>query len=81
MELECDLVSTANGSARLRLANSDILVGVKTEIDTPSPESPGLGKLEFFVDWWVFESFNTGFNTTEQLISKNKSNPLCWTKE
>lgn len=50
MELECDLVSTANGSARLRLANSDILVGVKTEIDTPSPESPGLGKLEFFVD-------------------------------
>lgn len=51
MELECDIVSTANGSARLRLANSDILVGVKTEIDTPYPNSPNQGKIEFFVDW------------------------------
>ncbi|KAL1453426.1 hypothetical protein WDU94_007566 [Cyamophila willieti] len=50
MELECDLVSTANGSARLRLANSDILVGVKTEIDAPHPDTPDLGKVEFFVD-------------------------------
>lgn len=50
MELECDIVSTANGSARMRLANSDILVGVKTEIDTPHPGSPDLGKIEFFVD-------------------------------
>ncbi|KAI5723373.1 hypothetical protein M8J76_005213 [Diaphorina citri] len=50
MELECDIVSTANGSARLRLANSDILVGVKTEIDTPHPDSPNHGKIEFFVD-------------------------------
>jgi exosome complex component RRP42 len=32
------------------LANSDILVGVKTEIDTPLPERPNEGKLEFFID-------------------------------
>ncbi|XP_031769180.2 exosome complex component RRP42 isoform X1 [Galleria mellonella] len=50
MELETDVVSHASGSARLRLANTDILVGVKTEIDTPNPDKPGLGKLEFFVD-------------------------------
>ncbi|XP_013194741.1 exosome complex component RRP42 [Amyelois transitella] len=50
MELETDVVSHASGSARLRLANTDILVGVKTEIDVPSPDKPGLGKIEFFVD-------------------------------
>ncbi|XP_063825790.1 exosome complex component RRP42 [Ostrinia nubilalis] len=50
MELETDVVSHASGSARLRLANTDILVGVKTEIDVPKPEKPDSGKLEFFVD-------------------------------
>jgi exosome complex component RRP42 len=50
MELETGIVSHTSGSARLRLANSDILVGVKTEIDTPFPERPNEGKLEFFID-------------------------------
>ncbi|CAK1601786.1 unnamed protein product [Parnassius mnemosyne] len=50
MELETDVVSHASGSARLRLANTDILVGVKTEIDVPKPDNPGKGKIEFFVD-------------------------------
>ncbi|EDV37689.1 uncharacterized protein Dana_GF11284 [Drosophila ananassae] len=50
MELETGVVSNASGSARLRLANTDILVGVKTEIDVPSPLAPEYGKLEFFVD-------------------------------
>lgn len=50
MELELDIVTHANGSARVRLANTDILVGVKTEIDVPKPEKPDEGKIEFFVD-------------------------------
>ncbi|EDX07284.1 GD11151 [Drosophila simulans] len=50
MDLETGLVSNASGSARLRLANTDILVGVKTEIDVPNPLTPEFGKLEFFVD-------------------------------
>lgn len=50
MELETDVVSHASGSARLRLANTDILVGIKTEIDTPKPDKPDMGKIEFFVD-------------------------------
>lgn len=50
MELETDIVTHASGSARLRLANTDILVGVKAEIDTPYSESPEAGKIEFFVD-------------------------------
>lgn len=51
MELETDLVSNASGSARLRLANTDVLVGIKTEIDKPSYLTPDQGKIEFFVDW------------------------------
>lgn len=51
--LETGLVSNASGSARLRLANSDILVGIKVELDVPVPEKPDEGRLEFFVDWYV----------------------------
>ncbi|XP_054739748.1 exosome complex component RRP42 [Anastrepha obliqua] len=50
MELETDLVSNASGSARLRLANTDVLVGIKTEIDKPNYLTPDQGKIEFFVD-------------------------------
>lgn len=53
MELETDIVTHASGSARLRLANTDVLVGVKAEIDVPFSESPKAGKIEFFVDWSV----------------------------
>ncbi|XP_055533964.1 exosome complex component RRP42 [Wyeomyia smithii] len=50
MELETDVVVHAMGSARLRLANTDILVAVKADIDTPSSDRPKEGKIEFFVD-------------------------------
>jgi exosome complex component RRP42 len=53
MELELSLVEHANGSARLRIANTDVLVAVKCEIDSPMPERPHEGKLDFFVDWYV----------------------------
>jgi len=51
MELETSVVPHASGSARLRLANTDILVGVKAEIHKPNSITPRDGKLEFFVDW------------------------------
>lgn len=51
MELETDIVNCASGSARLRLANTDILVGVKAEIDVPTLDKRDQGKIEFFVDW------------------------------
>lgn len=50
MELETDVVAHAFGSARLRLANTDVLVAVKLEIDTPSVNFLNEGKIEFFVD-------------------------------
>jgi exosome complex RNA-binding protein Rrp42 (RNase PH superfamily) len=50
LKVETRLVSNASGSARLRLANSDILVGVKIELAYPLPDKPQEGRLEFFVD-------------------------------
>ena len=51
IEIESKLMEQVNGSARVRLGNSDVMAGVKLEIDTPFPDSPFEGKLEFFVDW------------------------------
>lgn len=50
LEIETSVVSNTNGSARVRLANTDILVGVKSELGKPSPGKPDKGRLEFFVD-------------------------------
>ncbi|KAI8504416.1 Exosome complex component RRP42 [Branchiostoma belcheri] len=50
VEVETDVVSNTSGSARLRLGNTDILVGVKAEMGEPDPGRPKEGKLEFFVD-------------------------------
>ncbi|KAJ8303220.1 hypothetical protein KUTeg_019616 [Tegillarca granosa] len=50
MEIETNVVSNTSGSARVRLANTDILVGVKAELGAPAPEKPDKGRLEFFVD-------------------------------
>ncbi|XP_065183081.1 exosome complex exonuclease RRP42-like [Sycon ciliatum] len=50
IEVECGLVSHTNGSARLRLGETDILVGVKAEIVQPLSWKPEEGTVEFFVD-------------------------------
>ncbi len=50
MEFETDVVSNTNGSTRFRLANTDILVGIKAEMGEPHPDTPNQGRLEFFVD-------------------------------
>lgn len=50
MEIETGIVTHANGSCRLRLANTDVLVAVKAEIDVPPLENPDEGKIVFFVD-------------------------------
>ncbi len=50
MELECGIVSNTSGSSRLRLSNTEILVGVKAEMGKPRPTRPDEGFLEFFID-------------------------------
>ncbi|XP_076322425.1 exosome complex exonuclease RRP42-like [Tachypleus tridentatus] len=50
IELETGVVSNCSGSAHVRLANTDVLVGVKAELDAPESSQPNRGRLEFFVD-------------------------------
>lgn len=75
MELETDVVSHASGSSRLRLANTDILVGVKTEIDTPISDYPKWGKIDFFVDWYVKQQ-RTGDTSSSSISSKKLTTML-----
>lgn len=53
MEIETKLMPQTHGSARLRIGNTDVLVGIKVELDTPNLDTPHEGKLEFFVDWYA----------------------------
>ncbi|EFX77849.1 hypothetical protein DAPPUDRAFT_105818 [Daphnia pulex] len=74
-----------SGSARLRLANSDILVGVKIELASPLPDKPQEGRLEFFVDGKAnskrvrlynrpkFPGFDRGSGLSLRYISSNKA--------
>ncbi|XP_017753359.1 PREDICTED: exosome complex component RRP42 isoform X1 [Eufriesea mexicana] len=50
MEIETKLMPQTHGSARLHIGNTDILVGIKVELDIPYADTPNEGKLEFFVD-------------------------------
>lgn len=50
MTLETGVVSNTSGSSRVRLANTDILVGIKAELGAPAPDQQDKGRLEFFVD-------------------------------
>lgn len=50
MDMETGLMSNTSGSARLRLANTEVLVGVKVELEEPRPDAPDRGRIEFFVD-------------------------------
>ncbi|KAK8770116.1 hypothetical protein V5799_013416 [Amblyomma americanum] len=50
LELETGIVSNCSGSSHVRLANTDILVGIKAELDAPDPIARGQGRIEFFVD-------------------------------
>lgn len=71
--LETDLINNTSGSARIRLGNTDILVGIKVEIDSPTADIPDCGRLQFFVDCSAnatpeFE----GTVTEEELVNENQ---------
>uniref|UniRef100_A0A6A7FX75 Ribosomal RNA-processing protein 42 n=3 Tax=Hirondellea gigas TaxID=1518452 RepID=A0A6A7FX75_9CRUS len=50
LELETSVLDTANGSARVRLHRTDVLVTVKMELEPPASGRPNHGKLLFFVN-------------------------------
>ncbi|MHA1207646.1 MAG: exosome complex protein Rrp42 [Candidatus Freyarchaeota archaeon] len=43
--IECGIVEKANGSARVTLGNTKVIVGVKAEIGTPYPDTPNSGVI------------------------------------
>jgi exosome complex component RRP42 len=45
IEVEKDIIGTAEGSAKVRIGNTVVLVGVKFSIGEPYPDSPGEGVL------------------------------------
>jgi hypothetical protein len=52
MVLETGIISQANGSARVRLGEgTDVLVGVKVEIDQVEPDADNIGKIVCNVEW------------------------------
>lgn len=50
LSLETGLLPQANGSARLVLEGTDVLVGVKAELGTPSLDNPEQGRVEVTVE-------------------------------
>ncbi|XP_002157039.2 exosome complex component RRP42 [Hydra vulgaris] len=48
--VQTGIISNTSGSAQVKLAGTNVLIGVKAEISEPLPSKPNLGKVEFFVD-------------------------------
>ena len=59
LQLETGLLQQASGSARLRLAGTDVLAGVKCEVAEPLPDRPAEGRLAFTVEWSALPSSPT----------------------
>eukprot|EP00906_Rhabdomonas_costata_P017197 RCo024797 len=69
-DLETSVIPLANGSARLALGLSEVLVGVKCSIGDPAPEKPDWGRLEVVVNSsascsWELEA---GDRSTQDLL-------------
>ncbi|XP_077971524.1 exosome complex component RRP42-like [Styela clava] len=50
IDLEVNLVSNTNGSSRLRIGNTELLVGVKLDLEMPLANSPDQGLVDFNID-------------------------------
>ncbi|MBD3259454.1 exosome complex protein Rrp42 [Candidatus Woesearchaeota archaeon] len=45
IKIETDLIKTAEGSARVQMGETDVIVGIKLEIGTPFPDKPEDGTI------------------------------------
>lgn len=50
LEVQLGVLAQATGSARVRLGETDVIVGVKAEIGSPDPDRPDCGRLNFAVE-------------------------------
>ncbi|HID73695.1 MAG TPA: exosome complex protein Rrp42, partial [Thermoplasmata archaeon] len=62
IEYEINPISTAEGSARVRMGNADVMVGVKMATGTPFPDTPDKGVLTTVAELRpvAYEYFETG---------------------
>ena len=54
IEVEQDVIQTTNGSSRVRIGATEILVGVKAELEKPEIATPNEGKCKF----WALTPYN-----------------------
>lgn len=45
VKLECDIIKTAEGSAKVTIGETEVIVGVKMEVGTPYPDVPDKGTI------------------------------------
>jgi len=45
VSVETGMIKTAEGSARVKIGETEVLVGIKTEVGTPYPDSPNEGTI------------------------------------
>lgn len=50
IDLETSVISTASGSARVKLGNTQTLCGIKADLVQANESAEDVGKLEFFID-------------------------------
>lgn len=62
VEITAGGIETAEGSARMKLGNTEVIVGVKMEVGEPFPDTPSKGVLTTNVELipMAFESFESG---------------------
>lgn len=50
MEVETSVAANCQGSSHVRIGSTDLLVGVKVQVEEPDPDSPDQGKVDFSAD-------------------------------
>jgi exosome complex component RRP42 len=45
VKLEVGITSTAEGSSRVKIGQTDVMVGIKVEVMQPYPDTPGEGSI------------------------------------
>jgi exosome complex component RRP41 len=64
VEVETRIIGTADGSARVRMGNTEVIAGVKFELGTPYPDHPDEGTLSTHLDLSPISLYNFGQSNT-----------------
>ena len=57
IEMETDSIATTNGSARIRIGSTELLVGIKAELEKPTISDPDKGRGQAFNIFIYYLSF------------------------